>query len=66
VQHRASPTLRAPLLWPRIGLLAAPLLRLDLNPGDLDRPKQVWAFEQLLRRANGREAVTYDDVAGAL
>jgi hypothetical protein len=36
------------------------------EPRDLDRPKQVWAFEQLLRRANGREAVTYDDVAGAL
>jgi hypothetical protein len=54
------------LLWPRIGLLASPLLRLDVNPFDLERPKQIWAFEQLLRRAHGREAVTYDDVAGAL
>ena len=66
VQRRTSPTLRAPLLWPRLGLLAAPLVRLDVNPSDLDQPKQVWAFEQLLRRAHGREAVTYDDVAGAL
>jgi predicted deacetylase len=66
VHRSASPTLRAPLLWPRIGLIAAPLLRVDVNPGDLDRPKQVWAFEQILRRAHGREAVTYDDVAGAL
>ena len=66
VQRRASPTLRAPLLWPHIGLLGAPLLRLDVNPCDLDQPKQVWAFEKVLRRAHGREAVTYDDVAGAL
>lgn len=66
VQRRGSPTLRAPLLWPRIGMLAGPLLRVDVNPGDLDRPKQIWAFEQVLRRAHGREAVTYDDVAGAL
>jgi hypothetical protein len=33
---------------------------------DLDCPKQVWAFEQILQRAHGREAVTYDDVAGPL
>ncbi|TML09147.1 MAG: DUF2334 domain-containing protein [Actinobacteria bacterium] len=66
VHRRAMPTLRAPLLWPRAMLLAGPLLRLDVHPGDLDRPKQVWAFEQILRRARGREAVTYDDVAGPL
>ena len=40
--------------------------RPDLNPATSTGPKQVWAFEQLLRRAHGREAVTYDDVAGAL
>ena len=66
VHRRAMPTLRAPSLWPRAMLLAGPLLRLDVHPGDLDRPKQVWAFEQILRRARGREAVTYDDVAGPL
>jgi predicted deacetylase len=66
VHRRALPTLRAPLLWPRIGLLASPLLRLDMHPADLDCPKQVWAFEQILLRAHGREAVTYDDVAGPL
>jgi predicted deacetylase len=66
VQRRGSPTLRAPLLWPRLGVLAGPLVRVDVNPRDLDHPKQVWAFEQILRRARGRGVVTYDEVAGAL
>jgi predicted deacetylase len=67
VQRRASPALRAPLLRPRAaGLLAGPLLRLDLHPSLLDAAPGAWPVERLLRRHAGRRAVTYDDVSGAL
>lgn len=69
VAQRALPPVRAPLLWPRAlragAFLAGPLLRLDLHPGDLERPKHVWAVERIVRgAARRREVVTYDDVAG--
>jgi predicted deacetylase len=38
-------------------------LRLDLHPADFDRPGDVLAIERLLRRAEDRPAVTYDDLA---
>jgi predicted deacetylase len=48
----------------RLGALAAgPLLRLDLHPGDLDRPRRIGAAEAVLRRSRQREVVTYDDLA---
>ena len=48
----------------RTGALAAGgLLRLDVHPGDLDRPRHVLALESVLRRGQSRTAVTYDDVA---
>jgi predicted deacetylase len=57
-QRLASP------LAVRAGALAAgSLLRLDLHPADLDHPAHVRAVEHVLRRARGREAVTYDDLA---
>lgn len=45
--------------------LAAPLLRLDLHPADLEQPGRIAAAEQVLRRAGRRDAVTYDDLAVA-
>jgi len=48
----------------RAGALAAgPLLRLDLHPADLDHPQHIGAVEGVLRRARGRLALTYDDLA---
>lgn len=47
------------------GLLAGPLLRLDLHPADLDQPGRIAAAEAVLRRAGRREAVTYDELASA-
>lgn len=47
----------------RAGALAAGhVLRLDLHPGDFDRPRHVLALERLLRRASTRRPVTYDDL----
>lgn len=40
--------------------LKGDLLRLDIHPADLDRRRNVAALETLLRRAQGRTAVTYD------
>jgi predicted deacetylase len=42
--------------------LSGRLLRLDLHPGDFDHPRHVLAVERVLRRAQGRVAVTYDDL----
>jgi hypothetical protein len=36
------------------------LLRLDIHPSDLQRRRRVAALEKVLRRAEGRVAVTYD------
>ncbi|MEJ7784143.1 MAG: DUF2334 domain-containing protein [Solirubrobacteraceae bacterium] len=36
------------------------LLRLDIHPSDLERGRNVAALEAILRRAQGRTAVTYD------
>jgi uncharacterized protein len=48
----------------RAGALAAgSLLRLDLHPADLDHPRHIGAVENVLKRARGREPVTYDDLA---
>lgn len=38
-------------------------LRLDLHPADFEHPRHVRALEQVLRRADGRRPVTYDDLA---
>jgi predicted deacetylase len=70
VHGSAAPPVRAPLLWPpllgRGGFLAGSLLRLDLHPDDFARLRHVRTVERVLRRAEGRQAVTYDDLAGAL
>jgi predicted deacetylase len=68
VQRSDGQPLRAPALHlgalARLHALAAgPLLRLDLRPADLDRPRNVRAVERILIRAGDREAVTYDDLA---
>jgi predicted deacetylase len=40
------------------------LLRLELHPADLDHARCVGAVERVLIGARGRDAVTYDDLAG--
>ncbi len=47
------------------GVLAGPLLRLDVHPGDLDHDGHVEAADWVLRRAAGRVPVTYDHLAAA-
>jgi predicted deacetylase len=42
--------------------LAGRVLRLDLHPADFDHPRHVLAVERVLRRAQDRVAVTYDDL----
>jgi predicted deacetylase len=42
--------------------LSGPLLRLDLHPADFDHPRHVQAVERVLRQAQGRLAVTYDEL----
>jgi uncharacterized protein len=44
-------------------MLSGDLLRLDLHPADLDHPRCVAAVESVLRRAQNRAAVTYDELA---
>ena len=57
-------SLRRSPLGLRTGAFAAGgLLRLDVHPGDLDRPRHVLALESVLRRAESRTAVTYDELA---
>jgi predicted deacetylase len=47
----------------RVGAaLSGQLLRLDLHPGDFEHPSHVHAVEAVLRRAQRRVAVTYDDL----
>jgi predicted deacetylase len=47
----------------RVGAaLSGPLLRLDLHPADFDHPRHVLAVERVIRHAQGRLAVTYDDL----
>ena len=43
-------------------LVSGSLLRLDLHPADFDHPRHVQAVEHVLDRAQGRLAVTYDDL----
>jgi predicted deacetylase len=42
--------------------LSGRLLRLDLHPADFEHPSHVRAVEAVLRRAQRRAAVTYDDL----
>jgi predicted deacetylase len=57
LKRAASPT------FVRAGAaLAGKVLRLDLHPADFDHPRHVLALERVLRRAEGRVAVTYDDL----
>ncbi len=42
--------------------LSGKVLRLDLHPADFDHPRHVLALERVLRRADHRVAVTYDDL----
>ncbi len=47
----------------RAGAAAAgDLLRLELHPADFDHPRHLLALEHVLRRAQGRAAITYDDL----
>jgi hypothetical protein len=56
---RPALTLRRAALSPLAG---GRLLRLDLHPADFDRPRHVLALESVLRRADRRTPVTYDDL----
>jgi hypothetical protein len=60
-----SPALRLGALARAQALLAGPLLRVDVHPADLDRPRHVRTVERILSRASDRVAVTYDDLAEA-
>jgi predicted deacetylase len=55
--------LGAPWLARLGAVVAGPLLRLDLHPADLDRPRRIGAAEAVLLRSRSRVAVTYDDLA---
>jgi len=46
--------------------VAGPLLRLDVHPADVDRPRHLAALERVLELSRGRRAVTYDELAGEL
>jgi predicted deacetylase len=43
---------------------AGAVLRLDVHPSDFDHASHVAVIEQVLARAAGRAAVTYDELAG--
>jgi predicted deacetylase len=40
------------------------VMRVDVHPADFDHPAHVATLEELLARARGRTAVTYDELAG--
>ena len=60
----SSPFKRAasPALVRAGAALSGKVLRLDLHPADFDHPRHVLALERVLRRAEPRVAVTYDDL----
>jgi hypothetical protein len=39
------------------------LMRLDVHPADFDLPRHVAAIERVLERAEGRRAITYDELS---
>jgi hypothetical protein len=39
-------------------------MRIDVHPADFDHPAHMATLEELLARARGRTAVTYDELAG--
>jgi predicted deacetylase len=45
-------------------MLPTSALRLDLHPADLRHPRHMMAIERVLQRAHGRDAVTYQELAG--
>ena len=53
---------RSPLAVRAAALASGRVLRLDLHPADLERPRRVLALEAVLRGARRRTAVTYDDL----
>jgi predicted deacetylase len=59
----AARRVAAPWLLRAGAAMCGEVLRLDLHPADLERPRNVAAVEAVLRRSAGREAVTYDDLA---
>lgn len=61
----AAGLLVSPLALRLAGRLGGPLLRLDLHPGDFDKPRHVGAVERVLRDARRRMAVTYDELGAA-
>jgi predicted deacetylase len=52
----------SPALVRAAAALSGRLLRLDLHPADFEHPSHVHAVEAVLRRAQRRTAVTYDDL----
>lgn len=54
----------SPALLRAGAMLPLSTLRLDLHPGDLDRPRHMLALEHVLERAHDRRAVTYRELAG--
>ncbi len=55
----------SPLLVRAGAWCSGSLMRLDLHPSDLERPRHMAALEAVLRRARGRVALTYDELATA-
>jgi predicted deacetylase len=45
-------------------MIAGPVLRLDLQPADLEHTRHMLALEWVLNHAHKRVAVTYDELAG--
>ena len=45
---------------------AGAVLRLDVHPADINRPRHLAALERVLELAVGRDAVTYDELAAEL
>lgn len=52
----------SPLLVRTGAAVSGRILRLDLHPSDFDHPRHVLAVERVLKRAQHRIAVTYDDL----
>jgi predicted deacetylase len=59
VKRRFSPAVVQAVAGRRRGLM-----RVDIHPADFSLPGHVATLEQLLARASGREAVTYDELLG--
>jgi predicted deacetylase len=62
----STPLKRAlsPPLIRAVSRAPAEVMRVDIHPADFDLPGHVATLESLLQRADGRDAVTYDELLG--